>query len=71
MTVYTNFFTPPTATCKNTLDQYVAQFEAQLIGKALEHCRGNKAKAARLLGLRANTLHYKLERYGLIRNRKK
>ena len=28
-------------------------------------CGGNKAKAARLLGLRANTLHYKIERYGL------
>jgi hypothetical protein len=48
-----------------SLDEYVSEFEAQIIRQALEACDGNKSKAARLLGLRPNTLHYKLERYGL------
>jgi DNA-binding NtrC family response regulator len=56
---------------KKSLDKCLSEFETLIIRQALEHCRGNKAKAARRLGLRANTLHYKLERYGLIRNRKK
>ena len=44
---------------------HVAAFEARLIEQTLKRCQGNKSKAARLLGLRPNTLHYKLERYGL------
>lgn len=48
-----------------TLDEHVAAFEARLIEQTLKRCQGNKSKAARLLGLRPNTLHYKLERYGL------
>ncbi len=48
-----------------TLEEHVAAFEARLIEQTLERCQGNKSKAARLLGLRPNTLHYKLERYGL------
>ncbi len=48
-----------------TLDQHVAEFEAYIISETLKRCDGNKSKAARLLGLRPNTLHYKLERYGL------
>ncbi|WP_096462702.1 helix-turn-helix domain-containing protein [Sulfurifustis variabilis] len=48
-----------------SLDEYVAEFEARLIEQTLKRCGGNKSKAARLLGLRPNTLHYKLERYGL------
>jgi DNA-binding NtrC family response regulator len=48
-----------------TLDDYVEEFEARIIEQVLKRCDGNKAKAARLLGLRANTLHYKIERYGL------
>jgi hypothetical protein len=48
-----------------SLAQHVSQFEARLIEQALERCGGNKSKAARMLGLRANTLHYKIERYGL------
>ncbi len=47
------------------LDERVARFEANIIRDALNHCHGNKAQAARLLGLRPNTLHYKLERYGI------
>lgn len=48
------------------LAEHVSQFEARLIMQALERCGGNKSQAARLLGLRPNTLHYKIERYGLI-----
>ena len=47
------------------LEEHVAAFEARLIEQTLKRCQGNKSKAARLLGLRPNTLHYKLERYGL------
>ncbi|TAM48181.1 MAG: hypothetical protein EPN55_00395 [Gammaproteobacteria bacterium] len=53
------------ALADKTLDEHVATFEARLIAQTLERCQGNKSKAARLLGLRPNTLHYKLERYGL------
>lgn len=48
-----------------TLEQYVAEFEANIIADTLRHCEGNKSKAARLLGLRPNTLHYKLSRLGI------
>jgi DNA-binding NtrC family response regulator len=48
-----------------SLDEHVAEFEARLIAQTLKRCDGNKSKTARLLGLRPNTLHYKLERYGL------
>ncbi len=48
-----------------TLDDCVAEFEARIITQTLERCGGNKSKAARLLGLRPNTLHYKLERYAI------
>ena len=49
---------------QKTLEDYVAEFEARIIGETLKCCGGNKSKAARLLGLRPNTLHYKIERYG-------
>jgi DNA-binding protein Fis len=48
-----------------SLDEHVSEFEARLIAQTLKRCDGNKSKTARLLGLRPNTLHYKLERYGL------
>ena len=53
-----------------TLEEHVAAFEARLIEQTLKRCQGNKSKAARQLGLRPNTLHYKLERYGLGGDRK-
>ncbi len=53
-----------------TLDEYVAEFEARVIEQALKRCGGNKSKAARALGMRPNTLHYKLERYGLLGSKK-
>jgi two-component system response regulator HydG len=53
-----------------TLDECTTEFEARLIADTLKRCGGNKSKAARLLGLRPNTLHYKLERYGLLERKK-
>lgn len=48
-----------------TLQDSVAEFEATLITQALRLSKGNQAETARLLGLRPNTLYYKMERYGL------
>lgn len=48
-----------------SLDTYVAEFESRLIEQTLARCGGNKSRAARMLNMRPNTLHYKLERYGL------
>jgi len=56
---------PPAVIEEKALDEYVAEFESRIIEQILKRCEGNKAKAARLLGLRPNTLHYKIERYGL------
>ena len=50
---------------KKPLPESVAEFEAGLIRQALTSCHGNQARAARLLGIQPNTLHYKIERYGL------
>ena len=47
------------------LEHYFAEVEAEIIENALKRCNGNQAQTARLLGLRPNTLHYKLKRYGL------
>jgi DNA-binding protein Fis len=55
---------------KKSLDEHVAEFEARLISQTLARCNGNKSKAARLLGLRANTLFYKMQRYGLSEKKK-
>ena len=48
-----------------TLREQLEQSEARLIEEALRQSNGNKSEAARLLGIRPNTLHYKLERFGL------
>lgn len=47
------------------LEECIAEFEATCIKAALERSKGNKAEAARSLGLKPNTFHYKLRRYGL------
>lgn len=52
------------------LEEHVAEFEMRLIEQTLKRCDGNKSKAARMLSVRPNTLHYKLERYGLLRDKK-
>lgn len=46
-----------------TLDEWMAEYEARIIEETLKRCNGNKSQAARLLGIRPNTLHYKIERY--------
>ena len=53
-----------------SLDRQLEAFEARVIAETLERCGGNKSKAARLLGLKPNTLHYKIERYGLTTGKK-
>jgi DNA-binding NtrC family response regulator len=48
-----------------TLNEYIAKYEAFVIEQVLKRCHGNQSKVARLLGLRTNTLHYKIARYNL------
>lgn len=55
----------PIASGKQTLDQHIAQTEAAIVCAALRSCKGDKNKAARLLGIRRNNLHYLIERHGL------
>src|SRR5215210_3999952 len=45
------------------LDDTVRQFESNIIRQALLSTNGNQARAARLLGVRANTLNYKIKIY--------
>ncbi|HDL17998.1 MAG TPA: sigma-54-dependent Fis family transcriptional regulator [Bacteroidetes bacterium] len=47
------------------LQQAVDQVEEILIKRALQFTHGNKAAAARMLGLKSNTFFYKLNRYEL------
>ena len=53
------------STAERSLDELTTEFESRIIRATLERCDGNKSKAARLLGIRPNTLHYKLQRYGI------
>lgn len=46
-------------------DERIGQFEAAIIRQVLHRCEGRLTPAARLLGMRPNTLHYKLRRYGI------
>src|SRR5262245_48807129 len=43
----------------------VRRFEMQLIARALELTGGNQRRAARMLGLGATTLNYKIKQYEL------
>lgn len=47
------------------LDDVVSQFEKNIIQQALIITNGNQAQAARLLGVRPNTLNYKVKVYDL------
>jgi len=47
------------------LDEAVGHFESNLIQQALLITGGNQARAARLLGVKANTLNYKIKIYNL------
>jgi DNA-binding NtrC family response regulator len=48
------------------LDHAVAEFEARWIITALETAKGDKAKAARLLGLGRTTLLYRINKLGIV-----
>ena len=50
---------------RKTLADFVADVERRMILDALKRHGGNQSKAAEYLGLRPNTLHYKIQRYGL------
>jgi DNA-binding protein Fis len=65
------FLQEPAGFSKRPLEEYVSEFEAAIIKRALDYCEGNRSRAARLLGLRANTLHYKIERHGIGTAKKK
>jgi DNA-binding NtrC family response regulator len=52
-----------TQTIARSLAILVAEFEASLVKKAIRDSGGNQARAARLLGIEANTLHYKIKRF--------
>ena len=47
------------------LNHAVESIEERLLRKALEQAKGVKAEAARLLGIKASALYYKLEKYGI------
>ena len=47
-------------------EQVLEKVERLLLAEALQRAKGNKAHAARLLGLPRPTLHAKLQRYGLL-----
>jgi DNA-binding NtrC family response regulator len=46
-------------------DDVVRQFETNIIKQALIVSGGNQARAARLLGIKANTLNYKIKIYNI------
>jgi two-component system response regulator PilR (NtrC family) len=47
-----------------SLDAYLLSVEAQLLGEALERGRGDRAAAARLLGVSPRSLRYLLQKHG-------
>jgi two-component system response regulator HydG len=47
------------------LNRAVEGIEERLLQRALEQAKGVKAEAARLLGIKASALYYKLEKYGI------
>jgi two-component system NtrC family response regulator len=49
----------------------LAEMEKQMILNALKHCRGNQTQAARHLGLSRRTLAYRLEKYGIYKDKLK
>ena len=51
------------------LTEAMDNYELAIIKKALKETKNNKSLAARKLGIRSNTLHYKLEHHGLERRK--
>lgn len=50
---------------EKTIDRYMVEHEAKLVDAALRQSHGNKAKAARLLGIWPNKIDYLIERHNL------
>jgi DNA-binding protein Fis len=48
-----------------TLAEYMAEAEREMVRAALRDCGGNRIEAARLLGIRPRTLHYLIQRHDL------
>jgi transcriptional regulator with GAF, ATPase, and Fis domain len=61
---------PPSVTRPRCLADEVRRLEAAMIHGALVECGWNGADAARRLGIKPTTLHYKLKQYGLCRQAK-
>lgn len=51
------------------LAKHLLELEAKIIEETLVVCNGNQAEAARLLGMKPNTLHYKLKQYRWSQNK--
>jgi len=56
---------PPRADDTIVLPQFLAEIEKELLQRALRRTKGNKAKAARLLGLSRNRLLGRLKHFGI------
>ena len=54
---------PPAAAPQPSAAQSLAETERRQIKAALDACRGNKTKAAELLGISRRTLHRKLREW--------
>lgn len=50
---------------KLSLDQYLEQIDREVLSSALERTRGNKKKAAELVGLSFRQLRYRLSKHGI------
>ena len=55
----------PRGTGDASLAQSIADWERQMVVDALANAKGNKSRAARLLGLTRSQLYTRMERYGL------
>ena len=55
----------PVASLKTIADTAFSEAERRAIGDALADAKGNKSRAARLLGTDYKTLHLKMRRYGI------
>jgi len=49
-----------------TLDEAVEELERELVADALKSCRGNRAKAARELGISERIMGLRIDKYGLL-----
>ncbi|RMG00171.1 MAG: hypothetical protein D6726_11740 [Nitrospirae bacterium] len=52
---------------QRSLKDRVEEMEREEIKKALRHCRGVKARAARELGITERMIRYKIKKYGIKR----